>query len=300
VKKEKIYIAGCGGMLGEAFYKNFSHDFDLKCTDIDVNEDWLTGLDFRNYKDYLNDVESFNPDWLFHLGAYTDLEFCELNEEDTYVTNTNSVKHAVDIANKLSIPILYISTAGIFDGNKAMYDESDKPNPLGHYAKSKYLGEKYVINNANDYLICRAGWMMGGGPKKDKKFIQKLMYQIKNGAKKLSIVNDKLGTPTYTHDFAANVELLINNNERGLFNMVCQGFTDRLEVAEELLRLLKIKDKIDIIQVDSNHFINEYFADRPKCERLINKRLHEKNLDIMRDWRVSLKEYLEFYYKNYL
>jgi len=287
-------------MLGEAFNKNFNINFNLKCTDIDVNEDWLTGLDFRNYNDYLNDVESFNPDWLFHLGAYTDLEFCELNEEDTYVTNTNSVKHAVDIANKLSIPILYISTAGIFDGNKEMYDESDKPNPLGHYAKSKYLGEKYVINSANDYLICRAGWMMGGGPKKDKKFIQKLMYQIKNGAKKLSIVNDKLGTPTYTHDFAANVELLINNNERGLFNMVCQGFTDRLEVAEELLRLLKIKDKIDIIQVDSNHFKNEYFADRPKCERLINKRLHEKNLDIMRDWRVSLKEYLEFYYNNYL
>ena len=287
-------------MLGEAFNKNFNINFNLKCTDIDVNEDWLTGLDFRNYNDYLNDVESFNPDWLFHLGAYTDLEFCELNEEDTYVTNTNSVKHAVDIANKLSIPILYISTAGIFDGNKEMYDVSDKPNPLGHYAKSKYLGEKYVINSANDYLICRAGWMMGGGPKKDKKFIQKLMYQIKNGAKKLSIVNDKLGTPTYTHDFAANVELLINNNERGLFNMVCQGFTDRLEVAEELLRLLKIKDKIDIIQVDSNHFKNEYFADRPKCERLINKRLHEKNLDIMRDWRVSLKEYLEFYYNNYL
>ena len=300
MRNNKIYIAGCGGMLGEAFNKKFNINFNLKCTDIDVNEDWLTGLDFRNYKDYLNDVESFNPDWLFHLGAYTDLEFCELNEEDTYVTNTNSVKHAVDIANKLLIPILYISTAGIFDGNKAMYDESDKPNPLGHYAKSKYLGEKYVINSANDYLICRAGWMMGGGPKKDKKFIQKLMYQIKNGAKKLSIVNDKLGTPTYTHDFAANVELLINNNERGLFNMVCQGFTDRLEVAEELLKLLKIKDKIDIIQVDSNHFKNEYFADRPKCERLINKRLHEKNLDIMRDWRVSLKEYLEFYYKNYL
>ena len=54
-------------------------------------------------------------------------------------------------------------------------------------------------------MICRAGWMMGGGPKKDKKFIQKIMKQIKNGQNELNIVNDKMGTPTYTHDLARNV-----------------------------------------------------------------------------------------------
>lgn len=300
MKNNKIYIAGCGGMLGEAFYKKFSSTFNLKCTDIDVNEEWLSSLDFRNQEAYYDDVKSFSPDWLFHLGAYTNLEFCELNEEDTYVTNFEAVKYAVNIANNLSIPMLYISTAGIFDGNKLSYDESDSPNPLGHYAKSKYLGEKYVIDNANDYLICRAGWMMGGGPNKDKKFIQKIMNQIKNKVNILSIVNDKLGTPTYTHDFAANIELLINSNERGLFNMVCKGFTGRLEVARELLKLLKLNDKIKIAEVDSNYFKNEYFAERPECERLINKRLNDKNLDIMRDWKVSLKEYLDLYYNNYL
>ena len=110
----------------------------------------------------------FIPSWLFHLGAYTDLEHCELNQDDTYETNTQSVKYAVEIANEMSIPLLYISTAGIFDGKKEVYDELDLPNPKGHYAKSKYMGEKYVIENANDYLICRAGWMMGGGPEKDK------------------------------------------------------------------------------------------------------------------------------------
>lgn len=300
MKNSKIYIAGCGGMLGEAFYTKYNSRYNLKCTDINVNEEWLSNLDFRNREAYFNDVKNFNPDWLFHIGAYTNLEFCELNEKDTYVTNFESVKYAVEIANNLSIPMLYISTAGIFDGKKSCYDESDKPNPLGHYAKSKYFGEKYVIDNANDFLICRAGWMMGGGPNKDKKFIQKIMYQIKNGINNLSIVNDKLGTPTYTHDFAANIELLINRNERGLFNMVCKGLTDRLEVARELLTLLKLNDVIKITEVDSNHFKNEYFAERPECERLINKRLNDKNLDMMRDWKVSLKEYLNLYYNNYL
>ena len=296
--KNKIFMAGCGGMLGEAFFFRFKKDYDLYCTDIDINEDWLSYLDFRDHINYKKEVQDYRPDWLFHLGAFTDLEYCELNQEETYQTNTESVKHAVNIANELSIPILYISTAGIFDGLKDLYDESDQPNPIGHYAKSKYLGEKYVIENAKDYLICRAGWMMGGGPKKDKKFIQKIMTQIIAGVKELNIVNDKLGTPTYTHDFAENVKLLIKKNQRGLFNMVCGGLTSRLEVATELIQF--ISHNIEINEVNSDFFKKEYFADRPNCERLINRKLDELKLNIMRDWRPALKEYLENYYSNYL
>ena len=296
----KLYIAGCGGMLGEAFYNRFVGGYKLRCTDIDVNEKWLSYLDFRDYEAYKEDVFSFRPDFLFHLGAYTDLEYCELNEKDTYTTNTESVKNAVKIANSLKIPPLYISTAGIFDGEKDLYDESDKPNPIGHYAKSKYLGEKYVIENSNNFLICRAGWMMGGGPKKDKKFVHKIMKQIKSGNKELNIVDDKLGTPTYTHDFAANVKLLIEKGQKGLFNMVCYGLTSRLEVASEMLRLLDLQNEINITEVDSKFFSKEYFADRPDCERLINKKLNDLDLNIMRDWKIALKEYLEDYYSSYL
>jgi dTDP-4-dehydrorhamnose reductase len=297
---KKIYIAGCGGMLGEGFYKVFKENYLLKCTDIDVNEPWLKFLDFRNLNDYRKDVYCFEPDWLFHLGAFTDLEYCEINQNDTIETNTTSVKHAVKIANELDIPILYISTAGIFDGEKEKYFDDDKPNPIGQYGKSKYLGEEWVMVNARKYLICRAGWMMGGGPTKDKKFIDKLMKQIKGGARELYIVNDKLGTPTYTHDFANNVKVLIDNNKFGLFNMVCGGLTGRLEVAKELINSLKLGKKIQIIEVSSEYFSEEYFAIRPQCERLVNKKLNELNLNIMRDWKIALHEYIKTYYPNYL
>jgi len=130
LKKKKIYIAGCGGMLGEAFYRQFNTEHELKCTDIDVNEDWLSYLDFRDFEAYREDVLSFQPDFLFHLGAYTDLEYCELHPDETYVTNTLSVENAVYIVNQLNIPILYISTAGIFDGTKDAYDDWDIPSPL--------------------------------------------------------------------------------------------------------------------------------------------------------------------------
>lgn len=74
--KRKIYMAGAGGMLGGAFYKVYGVEFELKCTDIDVNADWLSYLDFRKLDEYKKDVYDFRPDYLFHLGAYTDLEYC--------------------------------------------------------------------------------------------------------------------------------------------------------------------------------------------------------------------------------
>lgn len=297
---KKIYIAGCGGMLGEAFYKQFKDEFILKCTDKDVNEDWLSFLDFRDFDAYKDDVLEFKPDYLFHLGAYTDLEFCENNVDDTYNTNTLSVENAVYIANELNIPILYISTAGIFDGNKDYYDDWDIPSPLGVYARSKYIAEVFVQQNAKRYLICRAGWMMGAGPKKDKKFIQKLMKQIQVGKKELFIVNDKDGTPTYTHDFAKNVKLLLEKEYWGLYNMVCGGQTSRLEVATELLKILNLENEVKINIVSSEYFSEEYFAPRPPSERLINKKLDIRKLNMMRDWRIALKEYLSEYYNNYL
>ncbi len=297
---KKIYIAGCGGMLGEAFYKQFSGDYTLKCTDKDVNEPWLSFLDFRDFDAYRKDVMEFNPDYLFHLGAYTDLEFCELNADEAYNTNTLAVENAVYLANELDIPLLYISTAGIFDGEKESYDDWDQPNPLGVYARAKYMGERFVVENARRFLVCRAGWMMGSGPSKDKKFIQKLMKQIRDGKTELFIVDDKDGTPTYTHDFARNVKALIEKEYWGLYNMVCGGQTSRLEVATELISLLNLKDKVKLTPVGSDYFKETYFAERPPCERLINRKLNIRGLNLMRDWRVALREYIENYYKGYL
>jgi dTDP-4-dehydrorhamnose reductase len=200
----------------------------------------------------------------------------------------------------LDIPLLYISTAGIFDGNKEIYDDWDIPNPLGVYARSKYMGERFVIENSKRFLVCRAGWMMGAGPSKDKKFIQKLMQQLKDGKKELYIVNDKDGTPTYTHDFANNVKALLENEYWGLYNMVCGGQTSRYEVAVELLKLLKLNDTVKIISVSSDYFKDTYFAERPACERLINRKLNIRTINLMRDWRVALKEYINDYYTDYL
>lgn len=297
---KKIYLAGSGGMLGQAFHEVFGSDYQLRCTDKDVNEPWLELLDFRDLDGYRKDVESFSPDYLFHLGAHTDLEYCEQHVEDTYLTNTTSVENAVWIANRLDIPLLYISTAGIVDGSKDSFDDWDLPNPLGHYARSKYAGEIYVTQNARRHLVCRAGWMMGGGPRKDKKFVQKIMKQLKSGKTELNVVRDKLGTPTYTMDFAANVRALVEAEYWGLYNMVCEGVTSRLEVAHELVDAVGMKDRVRINEVDSDFFAAEFFAPRPDSERLLNRKLTLRNMNHMRDWRVALRDYVGSAYSHYL
>ena len=291
----KIYIAGSGGMLGSAFYSVFKDEYNLKCSDIDQNETWLEYLDFTDFNKYKNEVISFNPNYLFHLGAITSLEECELDYDNAYKSNTIAVENACHIANELNIPLIYISTAGIFDGKKDVYDDWDLPNPLGNYARSKYAGELYVEKNVKKHLICRAGWMMGGGPVKDKKFVNKIIKQINKNVETLNIVNDKFGTPTYTIDFANNLKLILENKFWGIYNLVCEGLTSRIEVAEEILKYYDLNKKIKINIVDSNYFSKEYFAPRPYSERLINSKLNLRKLNIMRDWKVCLHEYLTEY-----
>ncbi|MDB5809349.1 MAG: dtdp-4-dehydrorhamnose reductase [Betaproteobacteria bacterium] len=293
----RIYVAGCGGMLGEAVRRVFGAAADeLKCTDIDINAPWLEHCDFRDLNGYRESVESFAPDVLVHLGAHTDLEYCERNPDDAYRTNTLSVEHAAKIALDNDLPLVYVSTAGIFDGTKARYDERDLPNPLGVYGRSKYRGEQIVEAGVLRHLICRAGWMMGGGPQKDKKFIGKLMRQLAAGTTTLHVVNDKLGTPTYTVDFARNLRALLAAGHFGLYNMVCAGETSRLEVAGALIDILGLQDKVEIKAVDSGFFAREYFAPRPASERLLNRKLDQINLNLMRDWRIALAEYIADYF----
>jgi dTDP-4-dehydrorhamnose reductase len=126
------------------------------------------------------------------------------------------------------------------------------------------------------------------------------MAQIKAGKKELFVVDDKLGTPTYTHDFARNVEILLDRELWGVFNMVCGGITSRLDVARELIKTLNLETSVQVTPVGSSFFAGEYFAARPASERLITKKLELRNVNAMREWKICLREYLNDYYRHYI
>lgn len=298
--KAKILITGCGGMLGSAVYKAFSDEYEnVTATDIDLNEDWLQYLDVRDINMCKNFFEKVNPSIVIHLAALTDLEYCEVNPEEAWKTNALGVENIALMAKKYDATMIYIGTAGIFDGKKEEFTDFDTPNPLSYYGKAKYAGECFVQQFLTKYFIFRAGWMMGGGLKKDKKFINKIYSQIKEGKKELFVVDDKLGTPTYTIDFATSMLKVIQTQYYGLYNQVCGGNGSRLDVAKEFVKLLGLSDKIKITKVSSEYFEKDYFAPRPYSEKLVNLKLTNRKINYMRDWKVCLEEYSKIFREDY-
>jgi dTDP-4-dehydrorhamnose reductase len=290
-KETRVYVAGAGGMLGKAVYEVFSEFSTVQATDIDLNETWLQRADVRDYGNIRESILQFKPDVIINLAAMTDMEVCEIQSENAWLTNALGAENVALVAKELNVPHIYISTAGIFGGEKEFFNDFDTPNPLSVYAKSKYAGELFVSRHLEKYFVVRAGWMMGGGATKDKKFINKIFKQIIQGASVLNVVDDKLGTPTYTVDFAKGLVRLLESDLYGIYNQVCSGSCSRYDVALKFVELLGLESKVKVNRVSSDHFKNDYFALRPASEKLVNLKLEARNLLVMRNWEICLTEY---------
>jgi len=114
-KNSKVFVMGAGGMLGDAVYDLFSKHTSVKATDIDLNEPWLEYADVRDYNALFTTISHYKPDILINLAALTSLEHCELNPEEAWATNALGQENIGLIGNQFDIPVVYISTAGIFD-----------------------------------------------------------------------------------------------------------------------------------------------------------------------------------------
>jgi dTDP-4-dehydrorhamnose reductase len=291
----KIFVAGANGMLGTTLQNEVDiKNFLLTDKEISTNIEYC---DIRDLTNVTNIIKEYQPDIILNFAALVDLEYCEEEKDDCYLTNTIAAIHLFNLAKDLNIPYVFISTAGIFGNDKEFYTEEDQPYPLSTYGKSKYYVEQALLNqNYPKYWIFRAGWMMGGGPQKDKKFVNKIMKQIHSGVKELFVVDDKLGVPTYTKDFAKSILRHINEElPYGLYNMVSQGEASRYETAVAINDHLNLG--LTIHKVDSGYFKTEYFAPRPYSEKLINKSLNDLEKNYMRNWKVCLHEYLNEYFK---
>jgi dTDP-4-dehydrorhamnose reductase len=292
---KRIYVAGAGGMLGSSLHEVLSlrNDFIVEYSDLVPSEDWLAQLDFRDFQGYRQAVAAFNPDILIHLGAHTDLEYCEKYPDDAYLTNSVAVSYASNIARSRNIGLVYISTAGVFDGLKDFYDDWDTPNPISVYGRSKYMGEIEALRWPRA-LVCRAGWMMGGY-EKDKKFVSKILRQLKDGCKDIMAVDDKFGSPTYTVNFAKMLVDLIDLDRTGCYNLTgtvgLQG-PSRYEVATEIVHLLNLSDIISVRNVSSDYFKRDYFASRPRSEILSPYKATLEGVYLTNRWQDDLRNYL--------
>jgi dTDP-4-dehydrorhamnose reductase len=285
----KAIVTGANGMLADALCPLLTErGYTVIPTDISA-EGGICKMDIRDPDEIKNLADARRPDIIFHLAAETDVDKCELDPAHAYRTNAEGTENIALICKQLDIPMVYISTGAVFDGEKPDgYTELDKPNPLSVYGKSKLKGEEAVSSLLSRHYIVRAGWMIGGH-NKDKKFVWKIVQLLKS-KDEISVVIDKRGSPTFTADFSRGIADIAASGKHGIYHCVNKGICTRFDIAKKIAEYLN-KENVIIKPVTSDVF--PLPAPRGRSEALLNYNLSLMGMDKTRPWQEALREYLE-------
>ena len=288
----KILVTGSAGMLASdiipELLKNNHHVIK---TDINQRFPDIQKIDITQKDVVFMFIQKVRPDFIFHLAAETDVDLCQKKPDHAFSVNTFGTENIALACQKHNIPLLYISTAGVFWGDKKEpYTEFDIPRPINVYGESKLQGEIVVRSLLQRYFIIRAGWMVGGW-KIDKKFVYKIVQQLQEGKTELRVVNDKFGSPTFTRDFARNFMNIISTERYGIYHLTNKGSCSRYEIAVKIVELMGLSGKVKVIPIASSQF--PLPAPRADSEMMRNYKLDLLGLNHMPHWEESLREYIQ-------
>jgi len=283
--KRTILVIGAKGMLGRdlmgVLLSSLPND---EVIGWDIEE-----IDIQKEEDTVFKIEKLRPDIMIHIAAYTDVDGCESSEAKAFAVNAEGTKHVALTASRCQAKMVYLSTDYVFDGNKREpYLESDSPHPLSVYGRSKWKGEQYVQELVKDPLIVRTQWLFG---RYGKNFVTSILRQA--GEKRvLSIVNDQIGSPTYTVDLAKAISALIQFDASGIFHVANSDLCTWYTFGQAILKLSGM-DKVRVIPISSKELGRP--AIRPSYSVLNCQKLKKKTGLTLRPWSEALKEYLSTY-----
>jgi len=286
----KILVTGAEGMLGSALCPELRRcGHEVVPTDRQPLSADTLQLDICDHQAITRTFGAARPDWVIHLAAATDVDRCEQDPLEAYRVNAVGTEYLARACHASGSRLLYTSSAAVFDGEKhTPYVETDAPNPVNVYGRSKLAGEFAVRRLSDCYQIVRAGWLVGGRGR-DKKFVGKIL-RLLDQRKELSIVTDKIGSPTFTEDLARGITALIGTHYVGIFHMANQGACSRYDIAVKLLEYLGRHD-VTIHPVSSDAF--PLPAPRGRSEAVENCRLRALGLDTMPTWEEALRAYVQ-------
>ena len=272
----RVALTGSDGMLGFAIKSTF--------TDIELIGLSRRDIDITNLDKTVSKIKEIKPDYLLHTAAYTDVDGSELNPEKAYLVNGIGTRNVTMACEAIGCPIMYISTDYVFDGTKKEpYDEWDLPNSTNKYGLSKLLGERFVMSFTNRFYIVRTSWLYG---KNGKNFVDSIT-RLLSEKEELNVVNDQIGSPTYTNDLAVKLKELIGRGY-GVYHITNASRCSWYEFAVEIAKLKNSKTKIQPITSDN---LNRP-AKRPAFSVLANTMLRLEGIKELRHWRDALEDYL--------
>jgi dTDP-4-dehydrorhamnose reductase len=294
----KVLITGANGQLGRELTKQYLEkpNIELILTDIghiDITKCGIkknnmmlkVNLDITNKNNVNEVIKTYEPDVVINCAAHTAVDKCETDEENAYKLNALGPKYLAEATHELGSEIVQVSTDYVFDGEgNTPLIETDIPNPQTVYGKTKLQGEVFVKQNNPKHYIVRTAWLYGDG----NNFV-KTMLKLSETNKVLKVVNDQKGTPTSTVDLARVIIKLVENKAYGLYHCTCKGECTWYELTKEIFRIKGIDT--EVLPCTTDEFPRP--AKRPKYSVLRNYSLENSIGDITRDWKESLREYLE-------
>ena len=231
-------------------------------------------------------IQDERPEVVIHAAAYTDVDAAESDPATAAAVNSRGAENVASACREVGARMILISTDYVFDGEKRTpYVESDRPNPVNAYGRSKLEGEILARRALPTATVVRTAWLYGAG---GENFITKILAGAR-GANCLQMVSDEVGSPTWTVDLAAALKQLIECGAFGLlYHLAGAGACSRYEFAAELFSLLGIKD-CRLEPVGKESFPTP--ARRPAYSALSSERLGLENIEPLRHWREALNEF---------
>lgn len=274
----KVMIIGSEGMLGHDLVDILSLENDISTTTIDT-------LDITSIEKTIKTVKEINPDVVVHAAAYTDVDGSESNQDIAYRVNALGTRNVAVACRESDSGLVYISTDYVFDGTKgSSYYEYDQTNPMSVYGKTKLAGEIYIRDILSKFYIVRTSWLYGlHGPN----FV-KTMLELAKTNDTISVVNDQIGSPTYTVDLATAIDQLIKKPAYGIYHITNSEFCSWYDFAQKIFDLSGVE--IDLTPVKTEEFPRP--APRPKYSVLENYNWQMEGFSRMRSYKEALKAYL--------
>lgn len=292
----KVFVTGVGGQLGYDVMKELEKRGHIAVgSDVQESSAFFKNyikLDFTDKNTVFSVLEQIKPDAVIHCGAWTAVDDAEdeQNREKVKKINETGTENIAQACKKIDCKIVYISTDYVFDGqgDKPWQPDCKDYSPLNVYGQTKLDGEKAVSRNLDKYFIVRIAWVFG---QNGKNFIKTMLNLADKGYKELNVVNDQIGTPTYTYDLSRLLVDMVETEKYGYYHATNEGgYISWADFAEEIFSQAGKNVKVNRVTTQQYGLSK---AKRPFNSRLDKSKLVENGFKPLPDWKDALKRFLQ-------
>lgn len=276
----KVIVTGSKGQLGTDVMAEL-----LKIGAEPVGAD-LPELDITDSQAVENFLKNSDADAVIHCAAFTNVDIAESEKEACKTINVDGTLNIARTCAKRGMKLLYLSTDYVFGGDGEAPFETDSPTlPCNYYGETKLAGEKAVAENCEKHFIIRISWVFG---ENGKNFV-KTMLRLSKERSEITVVNDQIGSPTYTKHLAVLLCKMVTTEKYGTYHATNEGFCSWAEFAAKIMELSGSQAKI--VPIPSSEY--KSVAARPANSRLSKKSLDLNGFDRLPHWQDALKEFLK-------